>query len=248
MEHQGRPPRGNFAVTKEEKKKVRGLKNTLALLKMAHLPKSAYAKVIIFYILSMLASVAVSLIDVQLVLAITSTSLDFFVQLVIIGFITLIFNEIISRINTIVDLKFQNMIVKEIDKVNYNQIFNLKIADFDQKSSAEFETRVHSAQNISDLLVSLLSTIHRVIKNLSYCIVILIRVPILSLVSFVFGLINTLCLRALRPKTLALSHKNWMENGVPMDSLSREALYGIRDIKGLDIGDEIKRQYNKKDT
>ena len=155
---------------------------------------------------------------------------------------------VFQNFQTMFNVKFQNMMIKEINNCNYKRVLSLSISNFNSNSSEEFQNRIYSANQISTVITNSLSNLYDTIYYLAYTFVILIYSPLLSLIYIIYSILSVTYHKLLMPYINFLYNKNWKNNGISMNSLSREAIIGIKDIKSLNMVDQIIHDYDIKQT
>lgn len=231
-----------------KKNELSGIKNTVFLLKKTKLRKRIYTKLILIYIISAISAVFTAILNAKIIERITTANFNNFVMLVLCLGLAVAVKMIFQNFQSIFNVKLQNMMVKEINNCNYKRVLSLEISNFNNSSSEEFQNRIYCANQISTVITNSLSNLYNIIYYLSYTFVILIYSPILSLIYIIYSIISVLYYKILIPYINSMYNKNWKENGVSMNSLSREAIIGIKDIKSLNMIDEIISDYDKKQT
>lgn len=232
----------------EEKNELKGMKNTIFLIKKTTLGKKIYIKLVSIYIISAISAVFTALLSAKIIEHITSANFDNFVKIVLCFGLAVSIKMIFQNFQCIFNVKIQNMMIKEINNCNYKRILSLEISNFNKHSSEEFQNRIYSANQISTIITNSLSNLYDTIYCLSYTIVIVIYSPILSLIYIIYSIISVFYNKKLMPYINFMYNKNWKENGISMNSLSREAIVGIKDIKSLNMIDQIITDYDKKQT
>ena len=227
---------------------VKGIRNTIFLIKKTNLGKKIYIKLILIYIISAISAIFTAILSAKIIEHITAANFDNFIKIVLFFGIAVAIKMIFQNFQTIFNVKIQNMMVKEINNCNYKRVLSLEISNFNNISSEEFQNRIYSANQISTVITNSLSNLYDTIYYLSYTFVIVIYTPILSLIYLIYSIINVLYHKILMPYINSMYNKNWKENGVKMNSLSREAIVGIKDIKSLNMVDQIINDYDKKQT
>lgn len=231
-----------------KKDELKGMKNTIFLIKKARLEKKEYIKLVFIYVISAISAVFTALLSAKIIESITSANFDNFVKIVLYFGLAVSIKLIFQNFQYIFNVKIQNMMVKKINNCNYNRVLSLKISNFNKHSSEEFQNRIYSANQISTVITNSLSNLYEIIHCLSYTIVIVIYSPILSLVYIIYSIISVIYNKKLMPYINSMYNKNWKENGISMNSLSREAIVGIKDIKSLNMINQIMIDYDKKQT
>lgn len=225
---------------------LKGFKNTIFLMKKTKLDKSIYIKLILIYVVSAISAIFTAILNAEIIKHITAVNFDNFVVIALSLGIAVGIKMIFQNFQAIFNVKLENMMVKEINNSNYKRVLSLEIANFNNVSSEELQNRIYCANQISTVITNSLSNLYNTIYYLSYTLVILIYSPILSLVYIIYSILSVTYHRILMPYLNSMYNKNWKENGVKMSSLSREAIIGIKDIKSLNMVDEIIDDYDKK--
>ncbi len=238
--------KNKLVVEKEEVKKISGLKNTLALLKMAHIKKSAYCLIVVLYVVSAVMAVFHAILTAKITESVTQANFNNFVMIVLLFGIISMLKMTFQNFQYIFNVKLENLIVKSINTKNYSQVLSLEVSNFNKNSSEEFQNRIYAANQISSIIITVLTNIYEIIHNLAYTIIIFIYAPILSLVYATYPIAKIVYNKIMTPKFNALYNKNWKENGIKMTSLSREAIIGIKDIKSLNMSGQILSDYKQK--
>lgn len=227
---------------------LKGIKNTVFLLKKTKLGRKIYIKLILIYIISAISAVFTAILNAKIIGHITSANFNDFVTIALCLGLAVGVKMTFQNFQTIFNVKLQNMMVKEINNCNYKRVLSLEISNFNNNSSEEFQNRIYCANQISTVITNSLSNLYNTIYYLSYTFVILIYSPILSLIYIIYSITSVLYHKILMPYINSMYNKNWKENGVIMNSLSREAIVGIKDIKSLNMVDQIISDYDKKQT
>lgn len=233
---------------KKSKNDIKGIKNTIFLLKKTHLNKKIYIKLVLIYIVSAISAIFTAIFNAKITEHITSANFDNFVIIVLGLGISVSIKMIFQNFQAIFNVKLQNMMVKEINNCNYKRVLSLEISNFNNNSSEEFQNRIYSANQISTVITNSLSNLYDTIYYLSYTFVILFYSPILSLIYIVYSILSVVYSKVLTPYINTLYNKNWKTNGISMNSLSREAIIGIKDIKSLNMVNQIIVDYDEKQT
>ncbi len=236
----------DLIVEKEEVKKISGLKNTLTLLKKAQIKKSTYCWIVLLYAISAVMAVFHAYLTACLTKSITQANFDNFVMIVLLFGVVSMLKMTFQNFQYIFNVKLENLIVKSINTKNYNQVLSLEISNFNDNSSEEFQNRIYAANQISSIIISVLTNIYEIIHNLAYTIIIFIYAPILSLIYAIYPICKIIYNKIMTPKFNALYNKNWKENGIKMTALSREAIIGVKDIKSLNMNNQIIKDYKAK--
>lgn len=227
---------------------LKGIKNTIFLLRKTKLGKKIYIKLILIYIISAISAIFTALLNAKIIDHITSANFDNFVIIVLCLGVADGIKMIFQNFQTIFNVKLQNRMVKEINNCNYKRVLSLEISNFNNNSSEEFQNRIYSANQISTVITNSLSNLYDTIYYLSYTLIIVIYSPILSLIYVIYSIISVLYHKLFMPYINLMYNKNWKKNGVSMNSLSRETIIGIKDIKSLNMIDEIISDYDRKQT
>lgn len=229
-----------------KKNELKGIKNTLFLLKKTKLGKKIYIKLILIYIISAISAIFTAILNAKIIEHITSANFNYFIVIALCLGLAVGVKMTCQNFQTIFNVKLQNMMVKEINNCNYKRILSLEISNFNNNSSEEFQNRIYCANQISTVITNSLSNLYNTIYYLSYTFVILIYSPILSLIYIIYSITSVLYYKILMPYINSMYNKNWKENGIVMNSLSREAIIGIKDIKSLNMVDQVISNYDKK--
>ena len=232
----------------KESNKIKGFKNTKFLIRKTHLGKKIYIRLILIYIISSISAVFQAILSAKIIEHITAANFNNFISIVLCFGVADAIKMVAQNFQTIFNVKIQNMMVKEINNCNYKRILSLEISNFNKKSSEEFQNRIYSANQISTVITNSLANLYEIIYCLSYSIVILLYTPILSIVYILYSIIKVIYYSLLMPYINTLYNKNWKNNGISMSSLSREAIIGIKDIKSLNMTNQIIDDYNRKQT
>ena len=235
-------------VDKKEVKKIRGCKNTLALLKKANIKKSVYFWIFMIYLFSAVIATGHALLTAKITEEVTNATFNHFVTIVLLFFTISVLKQTFQNLQYIFNVKLENMIVKSINTQNYQQVLSLEVKNFDIYSSEEFQNRIYAANQISSVIVRVFTSIYEIIHNLAYTIIIFIYAPILSAIFCTYSIAKIIYNKVMLPKYNALYNKNWKENGIKMTALSREAIIGIKDIKSLNIKNQVMNDYYNKQT
>lgn len=231
-----------------DKNEIKGIKNTIFLLKKTHLDKKIYIKLILIYVVSAISAIFTAIFNAKIIEHITSANFNNFVVIVLCLGLAVAIKMIFQNFQTIFNVKLQNMMVKEINNCNYKRVLSLEVSNFNNNSSEEFQNRIYSANQISTVITNSLANLYDTIYYLSYTFVILFYSPLLSLVYIIYSILSVTYRKLLTPYINNLYNKNWKNNGISMNSLSREAIVGIKDIKSLNMIDQIILDYDKKQT
>ncbi len=235
-------------MKKKKPNKIKGFKNTIFLIKKAHVSKKVYFKLILIYIVSSISAIFTAILSAKIIEHITGANFNNFILIVLCFGLADAIKMIAQNFQSIFNVKIQNMMVKEINNCNYKRVLSLEISNFNSKSSEEFQNRIYSANQISTVITSSLANLYEIIYSFSYSIVILVYTPILSMIYILYSLIKVIYHKLLMPYINSLYNENWKNNGISMNLLSREAIIGIKDIKSLNMVDQIIDEYDKKQT
>lgn len=231
---------------KKIKNEISGVKNTWFLLKQTHIKKSVYIEIVLIYIVSAVSAVFTAMFNAKIIERITAANFDNFVLLVLGLGISVAIKMIFQNFQKIFNVKFQNMMIKEINNSNYKRVLSLQISNFNSRSSEEFQNRIYSADRISSVITNSLANLYETVNYLSYTLVILFYCPILSLIYIFYSVLSVIYRKILTPYINNLYNRNWKDHGISMNSLSREAIIGIKDIKSLNMVDQIMKEYDIK--
>ena len=232
----------------KKENEIKGIKNTIFLLKKTHLDKKIYVKLILIYIVSAISAIFNAIFNAKIIEHITATNFNNFIVIVLCLGLAEAIKMIFQNFQTIFNVKLQNMMVKEINNCNYKRVLSLEVSNFNNNSSEEFQNRIYSANQISTVITNSLANLYDTIYYLSYTFVILFYCPLLSLIYIIYSILSVTYRKLLTPYINNLYNKNWKNNGISMNSLSREAIVGIKDIKSLNMIDQIILDYDKKQT
>lgn len=232
----------------KKENEIKGIKNTIFLLKKTHLDKKIYVKLILIYVVSAISAIFTAIFNAKIIEHITSANFDNFVVIVLWLGLAVAIKMIFQNFQTIFNVKLQNMMVKEINNCNYKRVLSLEVSNFNNNSSEEFQNRIYSANQISTVITNSLANLYDTIYYLSYSFVILFYCPLLSSIYIIYSILSVTYRKLLTPYINNLYNKNWKNNGISMNSLSREAIVGIKDIKSLNMVDQIIIDYDKKQT
>lgn len=232
----------------KKENEIKGIKNTIFLLKKTHLDKRIYVKLILIYVVSAISAIFTAIFNAKIIEHITSANFDSFVVIVLCLGLANAIKMIFQNFQTIFNVKLQNMMVKEINNCNYKRVLSLEVSNFNNNSSEEFQNRIYSANQISTVITNSLANLYDTIYYLSYSFVILFYCPLLSSIYIIYSILSVTYRKLLTPYINNLYNKNWKNNGISMNSLSREAIVGIKDIKSLNMVDQIIIDYDKKQT
>lgn len=233
-------------MDKSEIKNIKGFKNILFLLKKTKLNKKVYVKLILIYIISAISAIFTAIFNAKIIEHITSANFNNFIKIVLLLGLANLIKMTFQNFQVISNVKLENMIVKAINNCNYKRVLSLKIDNFNNNSSEEFQSRIYSANQISTIITNTLTNLYDTIYYLSYTITITIYTPILSLIYITYSIIKIIYNKFLMPYINYRYNKNWKENGIKMNSLSREAIVGIKDIKSLCMTEQLIMDYDKK--
>lgn len=232
-------------MNKSEIKNIKGLKNILFLLKKTKFEKKIYIRLILIYIVSAISAVFTAIFNAKIIEHITSANFNGFVKIVMLFGLATLIKMTFQNFQNIFNVKLENMIVKEINNCNYKRVLSLKIDNFNNNSSEEFQNRIYSAKQISTIITNTLTNLYDTIYYLSYTITITIYTPILSLIYITYSILKIIYNKILMPYLNYRYNKNWKENGIKMNLLSREAIIGIKDIKSLNMANQLIQNYDK---
>lgn len=179
-------------MKKNKQNNIKGIKNTLFLIKKTNLGKKIYIKLILIYIVSAIAAIFTAIFNAKIIEHITAADFNNFIMIVLgLGVATAI-KMIFQNFQVIFNVKLQNMMVKEINNCNYKRVLSLEISNFNNNSSEEFQNRIYSANQISTVITDSLSNLYDTIYYLAYTFIILIYSPILSLVYIIYSILSVI--------------------------------------------------------
>ena len=112
-----------------KKNNIKGIKNTLFLIKQTKLKKSIYFKLIMIYIISAIAAIFTAIFNAKIIEEITAASFNNFVVIVLSLGLSDAIKMIFQNFQTIINVKLQNMMVKEINNSNYKRVLSLEISN-----------------------------------------------------------------------------------------------------------------------
>lgn len=237
-----------FKVDKRDTKKISGIKNTIALLKKTKIKKSVYFKIFILYFISGIMAVLSAFFTTKITEKITQAEFDYFITIVILLSVIMFLKMTFQNLQYIFNVRLENMIVKAINTENYKRVLDLEVVNFDKYSSEEFQNRIYAANQISSVIIKVFTSLYEIVHNLAYSIIIFIYAPIVCLIYCIYPVFKIIYLKIMNPKINTLYLRNWKENGIKMTALSREAIIGIKDIKSLNIQNQIMKDYYSKQT
>ncbi len=241
-------PLKDMTVTKEDLDRVRGFKNTLKLIKMANLKPIDYIRLLLLYLITTGIVVITAVVSTKTLALINEANFGtLFFTLLTSYLILMAFRVASDYFTQIINVKFENKMIMNMAKRSYKRVLNLEVSNFDVKNSEEFQSRINAAESVTTVVARIFSKISAIISNLAYTIILFVYSPILSAGYAVYSLINIILNSILWPRVNALYNKNWKENGLPMNALSREAIIGVRDIKSLNMADNINNEYFKRE-
>ncbi len=234
--------KNEFKVSKEEIKKVKGIRNSLKAFKMASLNKGLLAVVIIFFVLNTAVSVFNALLTKEVLSLFTEKQFEKFTIYAIVFLVTEIFIFIFEYFQFYFYDKLKMQIDLDLKTKTYDRISNLKASCFTTTQTSTFTSRVNESTAISSMLDQIFNNIYGFVMAFSYAIVIAINVPILFVVSAAFYLIKIIVDKFIIPRHNALRRRN-RKTGDEASNIMLESIRGAADVKSLNFSEKVKSDY-----
>ncbi len=237
--------KNEFKVSKEEIKKVKGIKNSLKAFKMATINKGLLAVVIVFFALNTSVSVFNALLTKEVLTLFTEKQFDKFTLYAIIFLVTEVFIFVFEYFQFYFYDKLKMQIDLDLKTKTYDRISSLKASCFTTTQTSTFTSRVNEATVISSMLDQIFNNIYGFVMAFSYAIVIAINAPILFAVSAVFYMVKIIVDKFIIPKHNALRKKN-RKTSDEAGNIMLESIRGAADVKSLNFSEKVKNDYYDK--
>ncbi len=234
-----------FKVTKDDKKEVTGLKNTIKAFKLVHIDKKALSLIIILFVISIAINIFNALISKELLNVFTTQTYDRLYIFAIILIITTLFYQIVSYYHTHFYDKFIKKFALDMKIKTYERITDLKASCFSLNQTSTFTRRLYDSSNIVSTFDIIFNTIYTLATTLSYSVILFIYAPILSCVCVAFYMIRIVFNKVVIPKYSALRKRN-RKLADEANNLAVETVRGSNDLNSLNIGNNLKDTYNSK--
>ena len=232
-----------FNVTKEERKKAKGIKGTLALIK-----KTGYNKKYIFVlscitILAIVGNVFSALISKEIFGVFSSLEYSRLYMLAVYFLIFEVFLYGLDYAYSYTYEKFNKEIHLRSKNIVYNRILSMKASCFLTNQTSTFTHRLGEAPTIVEFFSLIFKTVRRLGISVAYCIILFTTSPILASITTAFYLVKTICYRFILPKHNVISRKLYKIKD-KAGNIALESIRGASDVKSLNFSDSLSKDYN----
>lgn len=234
-----------FNVSKEDIKKVKGLKNTKRALKLIDFDKKTFALLIFIYCISTIVATLEAIILKNILFCITTSAWTNLIHFAIAMFVMHILDYVFDYVNGILDEKFNNNLLIKTKNSLYNYISTLSPECFKGNQTSYFVSRINDSATVTGCFTRILEKVRIIVKSIAYTIVLFTTAPILSLVTCLFYFIKCIDYKFLIPKRNALYKKN-REINDQSQNIVMEGIRGAQDVKGLNMQDNVSKSYYDK--
>lgn len=237
-----------FNVTKTERKKLKGIKNTMKAIKGVRFNKWLFVGIVFFYVILIAISIIEALISKELLFSLTGSAWKRLASFAVAYVLLSVVDRLLGNVQSYLTTKFNAGVVCSLTLKGYERISMLQAKCFTLNTTNAFTSRVNESAKISTMFIFILNKVHALVTNIAYSIIFATTIPILFIIVLVFYLTRIILTEFLIiPKHQAIRKRN-AENYTIAANTMMESIRGAMDIKGLNATDVFSRKFNSEYT